>query len=217
VTADSDPVGKWSDQSGNGYHLTMAGANRPLYRTNILNSYPVIRFDGVNDYLENTSALSNIASASGYVLFVVFKTTNISTDSHAGAWTNNQIFGSTGTGHGFGMGLQSTGPTFFPYSYNNGERWQGITFNSASYGIASVRMVNGQILSSYNTSYVTTSAAGNNVSDLTKGVRLGTNGDPATSGYFTGDIAEVLVFNSSLTDAEFQRILAYLNAKYLIY
>lgn len=43
---DGDPVGTWPDQSGNGNDIICAEGKRPVYKTNIQNGKPVVRFDG---------------------------------------------------------------------------------------------------------------------------------------------------------------------------
>lgn len=44
---DTDPVGTWPDQSGNGYDASQATASKkPSYQTNELNGNPIVRFDG---------------------------------------------------------------------------------------------------------------------------------------------------------------------------
>jgi hypothetical protein len=53
---DGDPVGGWQDQSGNGNHATQATAGkRPALKLNIQNGKPVVRFDGVSDFLQTVS------------------------------------------------------------------------------------------------------------------------------------------------------------------
>lgn len=53
---DGDAVTTWSDSSGNGYNATQStGSLKPLYKTNIKNGLPVVRFDGTDDFLEGTS------------------------------------------------------------------------------------------------------------------------------------------------------------------
>ena len=67
---DNDPVSTWADSSGNGLDAIQGtAAYRPLYKTNILNGYPVVRFDGSDDYLD----LGDISGHFGSVgsLFVV--------------------------------------------------------------------------------------------------------------------------------------------------
>lgn len=71
AAADGDPVGRWSDQSGNGRHATQAtAAKRLTLRTggNGVNGLPALRADGVDDYLE-TGVLPAYASFTAF--FVV--------------------------------------------------------------------------------------------------------------------------------------------------
>lgn len=50
--ADDDRVGGWKDKSGNSRHFTQATADkRGTLKTGVLNGLPVVRFDGVDDYL----------------------------------------------------------------------------------------------------------------------------------------------------------------------
>jgi hypothetical protein len=54
VAANNDPVGYWTDLSGNGNHCIQATAgNRPLYKT----AGPAVLFDGTTDYLSVASRL----------------------------------------------------------------------------------------------------------------------------------------------------------------
>ena len=52
VLADGTAVASWTDLSGHGYDLNMStGAFQPIFKTNILNSKPCVRFDGTDDFL----------------------------------------------------------------------------------------------------------------------------------------------------------------------
>jgi len=67
---DNDPVGTWADQSGNGRDLIQSTAgNKPLYKTNIINGYPSVRFDGTDDYMDVDFSPD---LAIPYSLFMVF-------------------------------------------------------------------------------------------------------------------------------------------------
>jgi hypothetical protein len=55
---DADPVGTWADQSGNARDCTQAtAANKPIYKVNIQNGLPCVRFDGTDDYLTGGNIL----------------------------------------------------------------------------------------------------------------------------------------------------------------
>ena len=72
VTADTDPVGAWADQSGNGKDALQAvAANRPLWRTGILNYHPALRFDGTNDRLVTASDIGLTGSDVPFTFFGV--------------------------------------------------------------------------------------------------------------------------------------------------
>lgn len=52
ATADTDPVGSWSDASGNARHASQAtSTKRPLLKLSQLNSQPALQFDDVDDWM----------------------------------------------------------------------------------------------------------------------------------------------------------------------
>ena len=56
ITTVSGAVSQWNDKSGNGRHLSQAtAASRPAYQATGLSSLPTLQFDGINDFLQNTS------------------------------------------------------------------------------------------------------------------------------------------------------------------
>lgn len=56
--SDGDSVTTWGDATGNGHDLTDGGFS-PNFQTNVINGNPVVRFDGVDDFLDVAfSALS---------------------------------------------------------------------------------------------------------------------------------------------------------------
>lgn len=82
---DGDSVTTWTDSSGNTNNATQStAANKPTYKTNIINGNPVVRFDGVDDNLITTSTLySNITSAATLTIFGIFEVhTAEDTNSH---------------------------------------------------------------------------------------------------------------------------------------
>ncbi|MFB3816138.1 MAG: LamG-like jellyroll fold domain-containing protein [Candidatus Methylomirabilales bacterium] len=49
---DGNPVEAWQDESGQANHVNQVEETRlPVYKTNVLNGQPVVRFDGADDFL----------------------------------------------------------------------------------------------------------------------------------------------------------------------
>lgn len=77
VSADDDAIGAWDDKSGNGEHVTQAtAANRPTYKTGIVNSLPVVRCDGTNDKFT-----ASIPQSDPVHIYAVLDTTRIASST----------------------------------------------------------------------------------------------------------------------------------------
>ena len=101
--SNNDPVGSFTDFSGNGRHATASGSARPTFKENQLNGKPIIEFDGVDDFLSlPTFALGSLAltilavvsiGSSGSVGMMIEQSINYNNNS---AWvvyrdTNNKL------------------------------------------------------------------------------------------------------------------------------
>ena len=70
ASADADPVGGLWDWSGNGNHLTQStSTKRPALKLAIQNGLPVLRFDGVDDFL---AGAFGAAQSQPYTLLFAF-------------------------------------------------------------------------------------------------------------------------------------------------
>ncbi|MEI7452061.1 MAG: prepilin-type N-terminal cleavage/methylation domain-containing protein [Candidatus Falkowbacteria bacterium] len=201
VTKDgSNKVSVWSDQSANGYYAQPG--NQPLFVSNAKNGKPVIRFDGTNYLLLNSS----IPAASGYTFFYVVSTGAAKTGSEtifsaaqSGhiRWANScgsDIAGWAGTDSSLVLGNPFINTnTYYSLSY---------TKDSAAWTIRS----NGSVIRSVSDTSMPTS-----------NVQM-TIGSEAGGGYtMAGDIAEIIVYGSALSDSDRQLVESYLNTKYAIY
>ncbi len=72
VTQASNLVSQWDDQSGNGYHATAAGAQRPTYTASALNSLPGISFPA-STWLDFGGATTFFTSGSPFSIVLVWK------------------------------------------------------------------------------------------------------------------------------------------------
>ena len=79
--SDGEAVASWADSSDNFLNATQgSGSAQPIYKTNIVNSQPIVRFDGINDVLLTNST----AAAAGVTFFTVVK----SADASSGYFSN---------------------------------------------------------------------------------------------------------------------------------
>lgn len=111
ITLNGSTVSQWADQSGNGYHLAQSTPDyQPTYSLTSFNGKPGVTFDGVDDYLSNTS-LPAIATGTDLPLTVViaFNTVVVPSVNNEYIWSFNR---STTIRIDFGM-LQSSGNWFF--------------------------------------------------------------------------------------------------------
>ena len=203
------PVSLWADQSGNGNHATQpTGTSQPLWIPGAIGDRPVVRFNGTNSYLSLPG--STMTGTTGAEAFVVLKVAVDPPSVPCGLWY---------------FGLQNNAAEFYPDT--SGAIYETFGF-SAPGGVSYALGVPSQPLTQYHVYQV--SSQTNNWAAWTNGVLLyqtinntyaycatpvlGGNMTVFGSYYFAGDIAEVLIFNRTLTVDEKETVGAYLASKY---
>lgn len=191
VTSDGQNIGKATDKSAAGNSVTQAGAStlKPTYKTNIQNSKSVARFDG-GDYL--TASFTQAQPVT--VIFVANSTT-----------TDRVAVG--GTGIGIGVYTTATAWGYQAGNFVNGtvEGINNIEIVSAVFNGASSKLV-------VNGSTSSTSNPGTNGF-----VALGVGAYSDSGNKLVGDICEVLVYNSALSDALRGQVQTALNTKWAVF
>ncbi len=194
VLSDGDQITSWTDSSGNGNTCSNSafGGVCPIYKTNIINSLPVARFNGSSQFLTGDT---NIGVSQPDTLFFVAKKSNNA---------QGRLFDSTDR-----QLIDSVASTDLIHMYAG-----GATDNAGSHAFASGTF---HVLS-----YIFDGASSlgwfDKAADIT-GLLVGTAGlnqyklsDPATP--LAGDIAEVLIYNSSLSTGNRTSVENWLGAKY---
>lgn len=216
LTLNGSTVSAWADQSGNGHSVVQSTASeQPLLVTNEMNGKPVIRFDGVDDFLF-TGGLALSLQANRHV-YVVFKTSTTQ---------NGKVVLSFPEGllgiNGFDIGLSSSGI----YSYaRTSALFASLSSTNLTYNDDNARIVHaafnaGLLLGEHQLAIDgTLSDDANNSGPLLINVI-----NQFFLGCFSGvfgnfaevDIAEVIIYNSFLDDMEKLLIENYLAACYNI-
>ncbi len=232
---DGDPVTIWADlstsDSVNGNVATMPGWNAPIYQSNGLNGNPVVRMQGgdllasnplsfpsVNDGVtifivaqgdqsgdaaERILQLGRIASPNtGRCLGADFSTNTTGTDGGSGGRFNN------------GKCLvRANNPITTGFHIAALQIDQGETYGSLRYFVDDMTA---QVFdNTANTGNVITFDTGGN--ELTVGTGIPSGGGYYTTDDYQGDIAEILIYNSQLSQGQMQQMFDYLTAKYSIF
>ncbi len=198
---ESDGVTRWLDQSGLNQDATQAiGPVRPRRVTNAVNGRPVVRFDGVDDYLEVPPFMGEATAGE---LFVIVKLPGFAMRDD-GLWT---LGGADGT------------ETEIPDSARHLTEDFGRDYRT-DIGVP-VTPLTGYVI--YNVSAATgewtvrlNSVTQFHSADNT--VRFGGNGSlgRALGKYLQGDIAEVIAYDRVLTAGERMVVASDLNGRYAV-
>ena len=195
------------DLSGNGYHATQStAAQRPIYKVNIINSRPVVRFDAVDDNLVITNGgllLRNKPGATAFgVVLVNASGTKRWLTINTPTTTTRMITNRSDFGYRIldaDAGVAVTGPalsnsTFYVVScVFDALNATGQSFRNGTAGT----LVNG--------------GTAGNTSDTT-----GSSSDIGWTSTLTidGDLATVILYDRALSTTERQRVERYLGSRY---
>lgn len=201
--SDGDPVGTWTDGSGTANDATQTGANRPTYKTGIVNSLPVVRFDGTtNDQ------------------FMTFPT-------DPGTVTSSFVVGALHLAAASQIGYASF--LQCPDIWISGVLADGCSTNWGTFADVATCVSAGEVLGTdvFNILELTNTVAGNqirayrngvqkiSISDACSGSALNQiGGDNSASRWLNCDIAEVIIYNTVLSAGNRAQVEGYLSAKY---
>ncbi|OFY39124.1 MAG: hypothetical protein A2275_13400 [Bacteroidetes bacterium RIFOXYA12_FULL_35_11] len=212
-------IQQWNDFSGNGFTLNqLTGTKKPVLAADVFSGYPAVRFDGIDDIINGSASNAIIGNNQpNLTAFTVFRT-QVSTDSRMwsfkrDAGTNplfEAVFNNGGTRNG-GFYTRRAGGGADDYTTDNG------FYNNGTNFILSVNTkvpTNKQYLY-YNgvdfnfTPQIVASVAGNTglftIGAQTDGVKV-----------FSGDIGELIIYNTALNRSEQIIVENYLSQKYNI-
>jgi hypothetical protein len=208
VYANNDPVGSATDWSGNARHATHTGANRPTFKTSIINGLPVFDFDGTDDYLQIGSAAAYVTDTA-YSVFAVFIADTIGTDS-VNYYEDDAII--AGQDY-FGVHFRSTGPKII--AYNNDGSVDGVETTIAT-GTAYVyhqRHESNVLYASLNGGSETSTASGTTAT-LGGDFYIGRNG--SSGQYADFKLGELFIYSVARTTGEISALNTYLYNKWLV-
>jgi len=203
VGLNGSTVAHWYDQSGHGNTASQAtGSAQPTLVQNDINGYPALHFDGANNFLQTAAP---VTTSTQYSLFVVSTLGNSSSSP-------GPVYNGDSSANGYGFLRPNTadyGALYGGQSYLT----FGTLVTTGAQTQELVRDGSGTTTFYHNStqSGSTSSATPNTPTTATYIGGVNSN----ASNLFSGDIAEVLIYNRALSTSERQQVEQYLTVKYL--
>jgi len=217
--ASGTAITSWADSSGNGRLASQADSSKqPVYRTEGVNGQPYVRFDGSNDVME--VPFEAFFNSEEFVVFAVTK--------HSGTGGDSPILSSDGNGYSLIYEVFSTTPTVTSKTRITWKEAGSVDHETTT--SADITNTDAFILT------YTMKDTGDPADGQSDTAKLFINGDEKasqTSGvdyvpntsvnlkigeksgdFFKGDIYEILIYNTALTNAERESVEGYLSYKY---
>ena len=185
-------VTTWSDSSGNGINFTQATSTKqPTYVRNAINGKPALHFTASTQ--QTMTNATNFSTPN--TIFYVSRQTGGTKARLLSGLSNNWLLGY----HGGNKNM-----AYFEGWVSSG----GITADNDWHIYSSTQTA------SLSTVYENGAQLYSNANGVTGPNGLSLNGYQGTSEFSDGDIAELIIFNSALSDTDRQKVNNYLNNKY---
>lgn len=207
-------VANWGDSSGNGYTASQAtGGKQPTYIASGINGRPVLRFAGAQG-ISTTSSCAVTANAHTGFMVLKWSAFTAGTQANAFDWSsgNHFMLGQAANAARSMLQWYDTNGTygFAPMPLN-----VPIVFSWASTPAGLITRINGMAIYGQGTRLITALGPITGLTNTTiNTANIGYH--PVYGQYMTGDVAEVAIFNASLTPQEIAGVEAGLAAKYAI-
>lgn len=202
ATADSDPIGRWADQSGNARHITQTtSTKRPLLKTAISGGYPAVRTDGVDDWL--SGSWSNVAQPITIVFCGIPRGSMDDADvliDGLDSTHRTAMFINSGNYASF-YGGSAVVNTTYKYGVNRAHMPYAV-FNGAS--------------SKHSLAPDMLGASGSVGTQGSDGLWVGTEFGGGNPRHVNVDFLEILVYNAALTQAQLESVQSYFRTRYAI-
>jgi hypothetical protein len=218
--SDNDPISTWNDMSGNNNNAVQSNVSyKPILKTNQVNGNSVVQFDGIDNYL--IGGPTGISGTRGQTLFIVAKSLSWYGDPVAVVYLGSST-GADGQFKYFGF---RTAPLSFWRSMGGAWIKFGEGFDQTSFKLIDQQdstggtncsgglYVNGAAYS-YNAA---DGCAGTSNTDDDEYLIGASQGASNVEGFSNVQIAEIILYDHTLTTGERQSVEKYLNNKYALY
>lgn len=213
---DGSNVGIWLDESGNANDAVQGTSlNQPKYYSGILNGQPVIRFDGTNDYFSMPKFMNFTDTT---VLFVGLSRNSVAYgvifQSYGGAANTNELlqiaYSSSDKDNFYARGnttsyISFSGTENATVTHITSVQLSGMTGKMYSNGTSNGNLSNSSYVPP--TDWIGAAYATDPI--------IGGHAD-VSQGWLNADIAEIIVYDSAISDTNRPGVECYLSLKYRI-
>lgn len=198
TAADNDTITTWTDSSGNARDLT---GGTGIYKTGILNSLPIVRFDGVDDGY-TVPDLSALTAGTAFVL-VKIDVDPPGSPGQTGIWRLQTAASASHYPYTDGVIYDGAGSTT---RQTVGDPTPSL---SSTFRLYCVRSATNDWKAFLDGSQLFTTST--NTVGFSSTPNLGRNSD---GNALDGDVAEFVIYDSALSSTDRQDVEAYFTAKY---
>lgn len=220
ITLTSSKVSTWANQgeTGSTHNFTQGTAgNRPVVSAAALNGKDGIDFDGTDDFMTSTGALSGIIANNAYTCYVVAYADTLAAAAIAG--TRYDITGAflIDSGGSFVSTACNDDPAATTYGIgmnydNNEDDAKSTPFSTGAGHLLMTQHSGGNVKSQIDNATIVSTASGN-TGTLTGTMLIGCD-LTHTLKFLDGRIFEIICVNRVVTSAENTMIRAYLKVRY---
>lgn len=206
ITAAAGAVSQVNDLSGNGYHMVQAtGANQPKTGTRTINGKNVLEFDGTDDYMTLPSGMFDIPAAAN-TFIIVFQSDNV-------AAIQRLLTGVVGAGTRWGAIYQSTLGKVVVINNTVYSPVESAVTPDTGVHVLAMRFTGtgGTPVSGNYDGAPSVTGVGNAVTVTSLLFGVGPN---MVTECLDGCLAEMVVYRRAITDAELNRIGAYIQQEW---
>jgi len=209
---DGDPVHTWTDQSGQTNDMTIATpAVMPTFQTGQINGAPAVRFDGSDDYME---LASTIVSDVPFTVIVVATSTDVTNSATMFFVGDKDVAGVFNVLSAAGSVSGDPVRCFINDASASGSADSTTGYSDGVPFIATQKLITDESREVY----IDGGSIGTDTTDVDVGAwdrtALGARRDSTPSNFIDADIAEVIVYNVSLSAINQRRVELYLSRKY---
>jgi len=197
----TNEVATWSDQSGQGNHLTATG--NPQLVPGGLNGEDVIAFDGVGDTLERLTSVAGLPS--GNADRTMYSVVRFDSTGYGGV-----AYGAAATNQAFGLIVAPNGNLMVQGWGNSNDFNSGVAGTGMGWMVQSAVHQGGQLR--HYQDGVQIDSVGHSYATSPTSIVLGAEID--RNPFLDMDVAAVLIYDRALTAAEQSQVNAYFDVKY---